>query len=118
MNTIKIIDTIPIADDTSLIVCLLFLLICELPTLLMLEYIKHKYGETLTKKCAIPFVWMIGTGLLLTVFVESPAFENKTSSTEYIIQIDPNTSYQEVTQEWNILEQLPNGTYLAEKKGN
>lgn len=61
---------------------------------------------------------MIGTGLLLAVFVESPAFENKTSSTEYIIQIDPNTSYQEVTQEWNILEQLPNGTYLAEKKGN
>ena len=118
MNTIKIIDTIPIADDTSLIVCLLFLLICGLPTLLMLEYINHKYGETLTKKCAIPCVWMIGTGLLLTVFVESPAFENKTSSTEYIIQIDPNTSYQEVTQEWNILEQLPNGTYLAEKKGN
>lgn len=36
---------------------------------------------------------------------------------DYIIQIDEKAPYQEVTKDWDIVESLPDGTYLARKKG-
>lgn len=117
MQYVTILDEIPMATLSTMFICLLFLCICGIPTILMLEYIKRKYEEKVTKKCLLPFVWIFISGITLAAIVESPVFDEKTGTMDYIIQIDEKASYQEVTKEWDIIESLPDGTYLAHKKG-
>lgn len=117
MQYVTIIDKIPVANCSTMFICLLFLCICGIPTIIMLEVIKRKYGEKVTKKCLLPFIWLFLSGITLAAIVESPVFNGKTGSMDYIIQIDEKASYQEVTNEWDIVEALPDGTYLAHKKG-
>ena len=117
MQYVTILDEIPMATLSTMFICLLFLCICCIPTILMLEYIKRKYGEKVTKKCLLPFVWIFISGITLAAIVESPVFDEKTGTMDYIIQIDEKAPYQEITKEWDIIESLPDGTYLAHKKG-